>query len=93
MVKEPVVRKESRPEKKAWSEKTAVKEKREERREKKKMIKDKLRKEREDERMKELGELEEELEDDWKALTRERKRAKMEKRKPKDDNNVAEFDL
>lgn len=57
------------------------------------MIKDKLRKEREEERLKELGEMEEELEDDWKELTRERKRAKMEKRKPKDDNNMDEFDL
>lgn len=95
--KKPDVRKEGRPEKKAWSEKTAVKEKREGRREKRKTIKDKLRREREEERIKELGEMQEELEEDWKELTRERKRAKKDKGKSAKESNVddsvVEFDL
>jgi hypothetical protein len=82
---------------KAWSEKTAVKEKKGERREKRKMIKDQLRREREAEREKELISMEGELEEDWKELRRERKRAKIEKGKSVKVNdgmvNDVEFDL
>lgn len=66
-------------EKKAWSEKTAVKERKGERREKRQMIKDKLRREREEARLKEMAEGEDELEEDWKELRRERKRVKLAK--------------
>ena len=78
VTKKPVVRT-PKPEKKAWSEKIAGKEKREERREKRKAVKDELRRKREAERETEFGEMQEELEEDWKELRRERKRAKKEK--------------
>jgi hypothetical protein len=82
---------------KAWSEKTAGKEKKGERREKRKKIKDQLRREREAEREKELLSMEGELEEDWKELRRERKRAKLDKGKAVKANdgivNDVEFDL
>jgi len=90
----PPPRKEAGVAKKAWSEKAAVKEKREVRREKRKMIKNKLRRDHAEERIKEIGEMEEELEKDWKELAREKKRAKMDKgRHRKVDNNKVSFDL
>jgi hypothetical protein len=61
------------------------------------MIKDQLRKEREAERERELISMEGELEEDWKELRRERKRAKIEKGKSVKVNdgivNDVEFDL
>lgn len=97
VVKKPVARP-HKPDKKAWSEKIAGKEKREERRDKRKAIKDELRRKREAEREKELGEMEEELEEDWKELRRERKKQKKEKGNGvKNDaaveSSIPEFDL
>jgi hypothetical protein len=63
------------------------------------MIKDKLRKEREEARLNETAEMEDELEEDWKELRRERKRAKVAKGKKDEGNEVGdingdmEFDL
>jgi len=60
-------------------------------------MKDKLRREREEQRMKEAEEENGELEDDWKELRRERKRAKLGKGKNDDeerkDEEIVEFDL
>lgn len=87
--------KEPRPQKKAWSEKLARKEKKTERKEKKKGVKDKLKREREEERLRDHDALEEEM-DDWKELTRERKRIRSEKAMGKKATAKAEtpiFDL
>ena len=97
VAKTPVVRA-PKPEKKAWSEKIAGKEKREERREKRKAVKDEVRRKREAEREKEFGEMQEELEEDWKELRRERKRTKKEKgdgvkNKATEQSSIPEFDL
>lgn len=45
------------------------------------MLKDRQRKEREQERETELGEMKEELEEDWKEFRRERKLAKLTNKK------------
>jgi hypothetical protein len=89
----PDVIKIKRPEKKAWSDKTAIKEKRGEQREKRKMIKDKQRKEREEQREREQGDEDAEVVEDWKVLRRERKRAKLEKVETVETNGDVEFDL
>ena len=63
------------------------------------MIKDKLRREREEARLKEAGDMNDELEEDWKELRRETKRAKIAKGKKEDGkedgeiNGDMEFDL
>ena len=95
--KEPEIRK-SKPERKAWSEKIAGKEKREERREKKKAVKEELRRKREAEREKDFNEMKEELEEDWKELRRERKRLKKgnghgAKIETTVQSSIPEFDL
>jgi hypothetical protein len=89
---QPKVR-EKRPEKKAWSEKIEGKEKRGEQREKRKTIKDKLRRAREEEAERERRDHDAEVEEDWKDIRRERKRAKLGKSKQRETNDGAQFDL
>jgi len=62
------------------------------------MIKDRLRREREEQRERELNEMEGELEQDWKELRKERKRAKLGTTKPTKldemiEDDCIEFDL
>ena len=95
--KKPVARP-HKSEKKAWSEKIAGKEKREEWREKRKAVREELRQKREAEQEKDFGKMQEELEEDWKELRREWKKLKKEKgngvnHEESVQSNITQFDL